>query len=53
MSLDPFENNIAEPHKMLTLPNLGNSCYINSVMQIFLNSTTLFNTLKCTFDNLV
>ena len=51
MSLDPFENNIAEPHKMLTLPNLGNSCYINSVMQIFLNSTTLFNTLKCTFDN--
>lgn len=50
MFTDPFLSEAVKPHTKCVLPNIGNSCYINSVMQIFLNSTTLFNALMCSFD---
>ena len=50
-NVDKLLNKFTLSEKVLTgvnipLPNLGNTCYINSVLQIFLHSKRLFNELN-------
>ena len=48
---DPIQFQMNDLVEKLGLPNLGNSCYINSIVQIFLHSTELWQALKQQFGD--
>lgn len=51
---DPTNNRLVSTEK-IALPNLGNSCYVNAIIQIFLHSQVLWSSILDTFkaDNLL